>query len=34
MANSISDIYVTNPPVGKRQNDLVSTTGLNVSFGE
>jgi putative salt-induced outer membrane protein YdiY len=32
--NSISDIYVTNPPAGKRQNDLVLTTGLNVSFGE
>ena len=32
--NSISDIYVTNPPVGKRQNDLVLTTGLNISFGE
>ena len=32
--NSITDIYVTNPPAGKRQNDLVLTTGLNVSFGE
>lgn len=32
--NSITDIYVTNPPAGKRQNDLVVTTGLNVSFGE
>jgi len=32
--NSISDIYVTNPPAGKRQNDLVLTTGLNLSFGE
>ncbi len=32
--NSISDIYVTNPPAGKRQNDLVLTTGLNISFGE
>jgi putative salt-induced outer membrane protein YdiY len=32
--NSASDIYVTNPPAGKRQNDLVLTTGLNVSFGE
>lgn len=32
--NSISDIYVTNPPAGKRQNDLVLTTGLNLSFGQ
>jgi hypothetical protein len=32
--NSIADIYVTNPPAGKRQNDLVLTTGLNVSWGE
>lgn len=32
--SSISDIYVTNPPAGKRQNDLVLTTGLNLSFGE
>jgi len=32
--NSFSDIYVTNPPPGKRQNDLVLTTGLNLSFGE
>ena len=32
--NSITDIYVMNPPAGKRQNDLVLTTGLSVSFGE
>jgi putative salt-induced outer membrane protein YdiY len=32
--NNITDIYVTNPPAGKRQNDIVLTTGLNVSFGE
>jgi len=32
--NSFSDIYVTNPPAGKRQNDLVLTTGLNLSFGQ
>ena len=32
--NSFTDIYVTNPPAGKRQNDLVLTTGLNISFGE
>lgn len=32
--NSFSDVYVTNPPPGKRQNDLILTTGLNVAFGE
>jgi putative salt-induced outer membrane protein len=32
--NSFSDIYVTNAPAGKRQNDLVLTTGLNIAFGE
>lgn len=32
--NSFSDVYVTNPPPGKRQNDLILTTGLNLSFGE
>ncbi|HKW18768.1 MAG TPA: DUF481 domain-containing protein [Terriglobales bacterium] len=32
--NSFSDVYVTNPPVGKRQNDVIFTTGLNVAFGE
>lgn len=31
--NSIADVYVTNPPAGKRKNDLVITTGLNVTFG-
>lgn len=31
--NSFSDVYVSNPPVGKRQNDVILTTGLNVSFG-
>jgi len=30
--NSFGDIYVTNPPVGKKQNDIIFTTGLNVSF--
>jgi putative salt-induced outer membrane protein YdiY len=30
--NSFSDIYVTNPPEGKRQNDVLLTTGLNFSF--
>lgn len=32
--NSFADIYVTNPPAGKKQNDLLLTTGLNVSFGQ
>jgi putative salt-induced outer membrane protein YdiY len=30
--NSFSDIYVTNPPVGAKQNDVLLTTGLNISF--
>jgi len=30
--NSFSEIYVTNPPVGTRKNDVILTTGLNVSF--
>jgi len=32
--NSFSDVYVTNPPTGKKQNDVILTTGLNVSFGQ
>ena len=32
--NSLSDVYVTNPPPGKKQNDVILTTGLNVSFGQ
>jgi hypothetical protein len=32
--NSFSDVYVTNPPAGKKQNDVIFTTGLNVSFGQ
>ena len=32
--NSFNDVYVTNPPLGKKQNDLILTTGLNVSFGQ
>jgi putative salt-induced outer membrane protein len=31
--NSFADVYVTNPPLGKKQNDVILTTGLNVSFG-
>jgi putative salt-induced outer membrane protein len=30
--NSFGDVYVTNPPVGKKKNDIVFTTGLNISF--
>ena len=30
--NSFGDIYVTNPPPGKKTNDVVFTTGLNFSF--
>lgn len=30
--NAFSDIYVSNPPLGKKQNDILLTTGLNVSF--
>ena len=30
--NQFSDIYVTNPPAGAKQNDLILTTGLNFSF--
>ena len=31
--NAFGDIYVTNPPLGKKKNDLLLTTGLNFSFG-
>ncbi len=31
--NQFGDIYVTNPPVGAKKNDLILTTGLNFSFG-
>jgi putative salt-induced outer membrane protein len=30
--NAFGDIYVTNPPAGTRQNDILLTTGLNFSF--
>jgi len=30
--NAFGDIYVTNPPVGKKSNDILLTTGLNFSF--
>jgi hypothetical protein len=30
--NLLSDIYVTNPPLSARKNDVVFTTGLNIAF--
>ena len=30
--NQFSDIYVSNPPSGSKRNDVLFTTGLNVSF--
>jgi putative salt-induced outer membrane protein YdiY len=30
--NAFADIYVTNPPAGAKQNDILLTTGLNFSF--
>ena len=30
--NQFGDIYVSNPPTGAKKNDLVLTTGLNISF--
>jgi putative salt-induced outer membrane protein len=30
--NNFSDVYVTNPPAGKKQNEFVFTSGLNVAF--
>ncbi len=27
--NQFSDIYVSNPPIGTKKNDLILTTGLN-----
>ena len=32
--NAFSDIYVTNPPLGKKQKDIILTTGLSVTFGQ
>jgi putative salt-induced outer membrane protein YdiY len=30
--NQFGDVYVSNPPTGSKDNDVVFTTGLNVSF--
>jgi len=32
--NQFSDIYVSNPPTTAKKNDVIFTTGLNVSFGQ
>ncbi|HEV2399810.1 MAG TPA: DUF481 domain-containing protein [Candidatus Sulfotelmatobacter sp.] len=31
--NQFGDIYVTNPPLTAKKNDLIFTTGLNIAFG-
>jgi putative salt-induced outer membrane protein len=30
--NEFNDIYVSNPPIGAKNNDIILTTGLNFSF--
>ena len=30
--NQFGDIYISNPPVGAKKNDMLLTTGLNISF--
>ena len=30
--NAFGDTYVSNPPLGKKKNDILFTTGLNISF--
>jgi putative salt-induced outer membrane protein YdiY len=30
--NQFGDIYITNPPTGSKSNDVIFTTGLNISF--
>ena len=30
--NQVGDIYVTNPPTASKRNDVIFTTGLNISF--
>ena len=30
--NQFGDVYVSNPPPGKKKNDVIFTTGLNISF--
>jgi len=31
--SAVSERYVSNPPAGRRRNDLLVTTGLGVNFG-
>jgi putative salt-induced outer membrane protein YdiY len=30
--NQFGDIYVSNPPIGAKKNDVIFTTGLNIAF--
>jgi putative salt-induced outer membrane protein YdiY len=30
--NQFRDIYVSNPPIGSKKNDVIFTTGLNIAF--
>jgi len=31
----VADRYITNPPIlGAKSNDLILSTGLNISFGQ
>jgi Putative salt-induced outer membrane protein len=30
--NQFADIYVSNPPIGSKKNDVIFTTGLNIAF--
>ena len=30
--NQFADIYVSNPPIGSKKNDVLLTTGLNITF--
>jgi putative salt-induced outer membrane protein len=30
--NQFTDLYVSNPPIGRKDNDVIFTTGLNFSF--
>jgi putative salt-induced outer membrane protein YdiY len=32
--NQFNDLYVTNPPTGTKDNDVIYTTGLNFSFAQ
>jgi putative salt-induced outer membrane protein YdiY len=32
--NQFGDIYVSNPPIGAKKNDVLLTTGLNISFAK